>query len=702
MRVLIVCSLAVVASAVARSDSPVAKVITLLEDLKTQVQSEGSAEATTYDTFACWCKSSTSDKSTAIKTSQDEIDRLSAEMQENSALMATKEADLAERKVKQTELGGQLTESVNRCTTESATFEANVADVTKAISSLAGAIQVLSGSKPATGTQSLLTIRQNLNTAVNSGLALAEAMSLIDPAKSKSVQAFIQRVDPADPAYKFHSSAIITTLEDLQKEFTASKTETESEWEKSKEACSSMKKSITDEMNVNDEAMKALATDIENLKTSIAEDRVSLIQEEETLKNDQLYLKDVTTKCENRATEWDQRSGLRAGELQAIEQALTILQGKVTEMDEVNNRTLLLQRRHPKVQVAVAKDTMAIRRHVVSLMQRGSSRNLAINRKQDLAREILLKTNSPALSAIAKRIAADPFAKVKSMIQGLIERLLNEATEESTKKGFCDQEIAKAITDRDFRNATLQKLAAKNASLEAKKEELTEDISLAATNANTTAGELEEAATERAASKATNLETIVKAKDGNQAVTEAIGILKIFYKQSAKGKVDTVVMSNSVIDAENPGAGFDGPYKGQQESSKGILGLLAVIQSDFERTVKTTEASEKKAAGDFVDFDRTAKMSIASDVKSKELNEQDLDKTVDDIAETVESITSNEEMMAAAIQALEDLQPMCFDADQTFAERAEQREAEIAALKKALCYIDPSSTEEECSGEMQS
>jgi len=57
------------------------------------------------------------------------------------------------------------------------------------------------------------------------------------------------------------------------------------------------------------------------------------------------------------------------------------------------------------------------------------------------------------------------------------------------------------------------------------------------------------------------------------------------------------------LEEDDPGAGFEGVYAGQQESSAGILGLLETIRSDFERTARVTASEEKKAAEDFVDFD---------------------------------------------------------------------------------------------------
>merc|ERR1712050_293847 len=88
------------------------------------------------------------------------------------------------------------------------------------------------------------------------------------------------------------------------------------------------------------------------------------------------------------------------------------------------------------------------------------------------------RLSSTALTALAMHLTADPFTKVKRLIQQLIERLLAESTAEATKKGFCDEELGKANKDRDYRLADANALNADLEQLEIKQDELEEEISV--------------------------------------------------------------------------------------------------------------------------------------------------------------------------------------------------------------------------------
>jgi chromosome segregation ATPase len=262
--------------------TPIQKVITLLEDLKAEVAGDGEAEAATYDEFACFCKDTTEKKSGAITQGQDDIEQLSADIQAKTAEKAEKLTEVEHRQTKQEELAKELEDTKARCLKEKMEYEATSADLSKAISSLEGAIKVLEVSKPTAA--ALISIRES----VDQSLALADALNLVQSKKQQAVTAFLQ-VDPNDPEYKYHSQGIIAVLEKLLTDFRAQKAEVDAEFEKAKKACDDLKASLAKEMDENEQAIKELKESIEKLKVEIAQAREDLVNAEGMLKDDQLF-----------------------------------------------------------------------------------------------------------------------------------------------------------------------------------------------------------------------------------------------------------------------------------------------------------------------------------------------------------------------------------------------------------------------------
>merc|ERR1719210_2375211 len=248
----------------------------------------------------------------------------------------------------------------------------------------------------------------------------------------------------------------------------------------------------------------------------------------------------------------------------------------------------------PKLQKAVSLlQNMKMEKSFMAAVQKSDS---AAGAKQERAVSWLKhagnRLHSETLPVVAMHVAADPFTKVKKLIQQLIERLLAEATAEATKKGFCDTELGKARKDRDFRYQDVKSLSVELSSLEAKRDELKAEIAQLTEDLEALEKALKEATEIRKKEKAENLQTIKDASSGLEAVTEAIAILSAFYKQAAKA---TVLAQASPVDEDTQGPGFEGAYKGKQEASTGIIGMLEVIKSDFDRTVRHTTEAEAKA-----------------------------------------------------------------------------------------------------------
>merc|ERR1719487_1928690 len=127
--------------------SPVEKVITLLEDLKTETEEEGKAEAETYDTFACFCKDTTKEKSDAIKEEQDNIDEFAATLEEQTGISNAKAHEVKELETLIGTLDKEMTDITARREKEKAKYEATAADLTKANTQLETAIADMQAGK---------------------------------------------------------------------------------------------------------------------------------------------------------------------------------------------------------------------------------------------------------------------------------------------------------------------------------------------------------------------------------------------------------------------------------------------------------------------------------------------------------------------------------------------------------------------------
>merc|ERR1719181_2035828 len=422
--------------------------------------------------------------------------------------------------------------------------------------------------------------------------------------------------------------------------------------------------------------------------------------------------------------EWDQRSSARASELEAVGKAIEIIGGTVLEKEKssgAGGRTAPegagaeaapvesgppTESAPPKMLTQVggdANDDDEEYTDVVLMQQdvRKHTLHVELRRRAITMLTKAAKTlKSGPIALLTMQLAADPFAKVKSLIQSLIERLLKEAADEATHKGWCDTEMGKAEKDREFRQKDVETLSADIADAEATKAKLEEEKVTLNEEILALNEDLTEATANRGEDKANNKKTLTDAKEGVEALKEALTVLKDFYRKGARNKV--LLQASPVgedMAAEGVEGGALGAYKGNQAAGQGIIAMLETIQSDFERTLKDTEAAEYKASRDFAAFSQETKASISAKEKGLEHAENELEMTNSHLVGSLNDLKDTQELLDASLETLEKLRPACIDTGMTYEERVARREAEIEALKKALCVLDEEDGEiAECAG----
>jgi len=389
---------------------------------------------------------------------------------------------------------------------------------------------------------------------------------------------------------------------------------------------------------------------------------------------------------------------MRADELSAITQALTVLTGSVaTQAGKVGEGGRFLQTDKTEdddLQVSFVQKA-AVAKAALRLVKKAG---VAPSKSdEDLIRTKLIaifktagkKFKSPVLSTLAVKVAEDPFVKIKGMIQEMIEKLLEEEADEANHKGWCDEEISKTVKARDYRLRDIEELHASLEELNARKEKLTLEKEELEVQIATLNSDYANQTQERSEEKAENEETVTEAKDGVSAIKQALEIMSHFYGEAAKATVEEGFIQQPSVEDDAPDAGFDGAYTGAQGSNTGIVGMMEVILGDFERTITDTEELEASQKKEFVDYERETQVSISTKSSALAATSDDLTSTTEEIAADFKEIKTQQGLFDTKTKEWEELLPGCVaDPGMSYEERVERRETEITALKDAYCILD--------------
>lgn len=706
--------LAVGITASATDVTPVQKVITMLEDLMTQTIVEGKAEAKTYDEFACFCKDNTEDKTYAIQEGTDRVASLEASIADEIAFRNKQQQFIAAAHKALAANAEMEKRGREKRAKEHAQFLEEKADLNLIRKEIIAARDAL-----------MEGVAEPEKTIIPGGPVFLEALTRV------------KKMRQEQPAGTPQEKIVNAALNPLESDADDAWKKIHTREEKEKNDLTILLQEVHDvEKHQEGKINKAQA------KSQTASDDIGRMGKELTmtsakLTDDKAYLTELTASCNAKSKSWDQRSKMRADELTALGTALNILKGTVSEKVASGKTVRFLSIENAKKSVMApvdddVKPTSFIQLHsarntATTLLrnwdtkenpmarladrfseaaQKADARRNALESEVPVQKHVdfekrkvvdLLKTraatmHSQRLVSFATELSGSPFDKITKLIQELIERLLQEAADEANHQGWCTKQLTEVKAQRGRKVDAVATLNGQLAASEALRDQLKEDISILAAEIAELEDALAKATSARGEESEENAATIKEAEEGAVAVSQALDTLDKFYKTAAKASLIEEV-SPSLLQASGqqpdlPDAGFDGPYQGGQGGAHGILGMMEVIKSDFERTVKVTTKAEKDAAADFLEFETNTKQSLGVKTNTKSAKEAELRETVDTINEDLESLKSEQALLDKALQELVELQPACFPKQMSYEERVAKREQEIAALKEALCTLD--------------
>jgi tRNA/tmRNA/rRNA uracil-C5-methylase (TrmA/RlmC/RlmD family) len=448
-------------SAVEVQVTPIQKVIQMLNEMMAKGKQEKEDEASRFAEYKTFCKDTAWDKTTSIKTATSQIDQLSADIDKATA-------DILEATKAIATLNDDLTAWKDDVTTQ--TRERNEAhgvfttvhtDYTESIDACQRALATLKAG-PGLGAASLLQVKSLLSLnrvpAKNKKVLMAFLQTAPMNALLQDAQ-MIEQPQAKQVNYESSSGSVIEMVESLADKFESEMAAVEEKEATDKHAFDMMMQDLNSQIsNGSDELDQKMA-----FKAKREEDKASaegdLSDTSAGKAEDEKFLSDLTSECEQKAIDFETRQKTRQGELDAIAEAIEIMSGDSVAGSGAKHLPQLIQKPSALAQLRTSSAS-PIQRAVATYLKDQAQRQ-----------------NSRILSLIAVKVSADPFKKITKMIKDMITKLQEEAAEEAEHKGFCDSELGSNKQTRDTKTEESDTLKANIEELTANIGQLSEQIS---------------------------------------------------------------------------------------------------------------------------------------------------------------------------------------------------------------------------------
>mmetsp|Transcript_25130 Transcript_25130/g.58354 ORF Transcript_25130/g.58354 Transcript_25130/m.58354 type:complete len:704 (-) Transcript_25130:67-2178(-) len=665
--------------AVAQAQSPLQKVLSLLTNLESKIVQEGAEAKTAYEELTQWCKEGVRDLQYDIKTRKSEITELKACAEAAASQIAAGATKVEELAASISSNEADLKAATGIREKEAADFKAADAELVDIVNVLERAIGLLEREmkkhspvlvQVQQASDLAGALRVMLDAAMIGSQDVQKLTALMQSSKSAEESGDDDDLGAPDPTvYKGHSGGIIDTLEDLLDKAKKQLDDAQMEETKSRQNFEKLEQSLKDEMKYSTAEMDAAKKGQQECQEAKAAAAGDLERVSKELTEDKKGLTDLESDCVTKAKDYEEESASRKEELAALNKALEILSDTATG---AASQTYELAQQAPAfVQVgrSQSRSAMTFRSQAKAHMRATSSSSIRVVRfVRHLAEHagskqmVLLAERLDSLVQAAATAGADPFGKVRGLIQDLIARLEKEASADAQHKAYCDKEMAETKEKKEEKTDEIEKLTTKIDSKTAEGAKLKEEVAAIQKELATLTLEQAEADKLRQEENELFLKNKPEMEAGIEGVKLALKVLREYYGSSEE--------------SESKG------------TSTGIIGMLEVVESDFTKGLAEMMAAEEAAAQVYdkeTKENAIIKATKEQDVKYKSQEASGLEKAVAEHSSDREGLQTE---LSAVLEYSEKLVEECVAKPETYEDRKARRAAEIAGLKEALTYLE--------------
>jgi len=673
--------------------SPVTRVVELLQSLAKQVEKEGQKEEDLYETYVCWGKSVVDQKTATNAAADSRISELETYIADLNAgrIELTDERSNLEKEIE--ELLADTETSTAMRKKEHSDFLGAEDEMTKAISALESAIEVLSEATKEHKEGVLLAVRQRLGGGMKALLEqqknLQNAVELGKRFLTKADSLFLQRVLLGDVptvdwkklnrkatfkmSYKARSFKIQDVLKKMHQTFeinlkdaTKKEAAAKAEYETLMEAKNGQLDTARDSLAKMDEENGA-----RGMSEQDASDEVAALKKQ--VADDKEFIKETEASLATKKEEWKERQVLRAGELEAISKAIATLHNDDARdlfKKSFASQGFFLQVDMSSKQTAANGAALALKS---AAQKSGDARLTAL--VSLLSNPDSVKTNfEPVLKAIDKMIAL----------------LKDEENKDLEIKETCESDRMSDTRKAILAARAIDEMTDKVTKLESDIAKLNEDIESLKAEHKKVQEELDAATKIRNDEHANWLVTDKDDEDAAETVKSARHVLQSFYSENnlmlaQKGKQPTVAAGEA---PPPPPPTWEGGYGGKTGETTGILALLDMVHEDILSDKAKAKAEEDKSKQEYDEFKSDSEshmQNLMDEVNDKEKIKGD--KETDKI-DTETSRGTKKGELDATLDKINKINPNCEYFEVNYVMRRSNRHIELDGLQKAKTILE--------------
>jgi hypothetical protein len=728
-----VCAVAVqnATSSIASEMSPVRKVVTLIEEMKAQVEKDASEDLAAYDKYMCWCETNDKEKTAAITAAEARISELTAFLEEAAAKVGELKTQIASLANDIAEDQDALASAVAAREKEFEAFLAEDADMKETRGLLAEAIEVLSkvqlaqtGAKATTPEASraravLLQLRDKVQgqpsrfqavmqrdlfdvfgsledvAAHGKGGFLPRRTGLISEIPKpdlssdkllpweKTEEQIGMEAKPSGlegaasgaKSYNARSGGVVGLLKEMSDQFTADLSSSQKEDFQAEVSFQNLRAAKLGEIEAATKSKNAKEADLADTQAKAAQAKEDKAATTAALEADQGFLVNMKKDCQSEDEQYKARSKTRSEELVALAETLKILSEDMSR-DLFGKTVTLLQISGSAGKKAVSYSA-----------ERAAAEDRAVERVMQRLAVVARRNKNWALASLAVRVRLDAFTKVKEVMDKMLVELQKQQKEEYEKREFCNKAIDQTEDEIKVGMNTKEDLDEKHTFLVNTLEELARDIEALKKDEAEMVVSLKQAGEMRKQENEVYQTSITDQRATTNILNKALKRLQLFYTPGNKTElVEVRAHSQEPGRAVAPRPDTPSDYA-KSAGAGGVLQLIMKIIENSEVGEKELEMDEQRAQELYAEFVRTATATIQADRDAIAEKSALAAETEAEKSETQEAQLGNDQNLAKLGELLKAHHLDCDWLLQYFDVRQKARAEEMDAITDAKAVL---------------